>query len=72
MLSRLKIQFLPLFTLSLLMEQKVKKTCKDDKLKVQQDFRKRRGGLWLMRCWILMAMNRPLQCCCPDSPCGGL
>ena len=46
MLSRLRIQFLPLFTLLLLMAQSVKKTCMDDKLKVQQELQeeKRRAA----------------------------
>lgn len=51
MLSRLKIQFLPLFTLLLLMAQNVKKTCEDDKIKVQQELQEEKGWAVANEIW---------------------
>ena len=51
MLSRLKIQVLPLFTLLLLMAQNVKKTCEDDKIKVQQELQEEKGWAVANEIW---------------------
>ena len=81
MLSRLKIQFIfYLITLLPSVVQKVKKTCTGDKLNVQQELREERGagcdGWDLGHCLMVMGravpLDRPLQGCCPDSPCGGV
>ena len=50
MLYRLRIQFQSLFTLLLLMAQNVKKTCMDDKLKVQQELQEEKGQAAALKC----------------------
>lgn len=51
MLYRLRIQFQSLFTLLLLMAQNVKKTCMDDKLKVQQELQEEKGQAAANEIW---------------------